>query len=231
MGVVKRASPLVRQVPSHGVGMADVGECAGESPRGQSRTRCRRSRGVLFEEGRHAGIGTQIFLAREARKGLGGAALFASGSARFRWGARGEIIAARCHSHECRGRSTTSFPLAWLVGAIHGGFHMTDFRWLPIWIALTLSALAPEAFAAPPKGPIYDHVLLISIDGLHAVDLSNYITANPNSTLATLAKNGVRYPNALTTAPSDSFPGLLAPTTGGTSRSTGVFYDDSYDRQ
>ena len=107
---------------------------------------------------------------------------------------------------------------------------MTDFRWLPIWIALTLSALAPEAFAAPPKGPIYDHVLLISIDGLHAVDLSNYITANPNSTLATLAKNGVRYPNALTTAPSDSFPGLLAPTTGGTSRSTGVFYDDSYDR-
>jgi len=39
-----------------------------------------------------------------------------------------------------------------------------------------------------------------------------------------------RYPNALTTAPSDSFPGLLAPTTGGTSRSTGVFYDDSYDR-
>src|SRR5262245_43054062 len=107
---------------------------------------------------------------------------------------------------------------------------MTDIRWLPAWIALTLSALAPEAFAAPPKGLIYDHVLLISIDGLHAVDLSNYITANPNSTLATLAKNGVRYPNALTTAPSDSFPGLLAPTTGGTSRSTGVFYDDSYDR-
>ena len=63
---------------------------------------------------------------------------------------------------------------------------MTDFRWLPAWIALTLSALAPEAFAAPPKGLIYDHVLLISVDGLHAVDLSNYITANPNSTLATI---------------------------------------------
>src|SRR6516162_1621258 len=107
---------------------------------------------------------------------------------------------------------------------------MTDFRWLAAWIALTLSALAPEAFAAPPKGLIYDHVLLISIDGLHAVDLSNYITATPHSTLAALAQNGVRYPNALTTAPSDSFPGLLAPTTGGTSRSTGVFYDDSYDR-
>jgi Type I phosphodiesterase / nucleotide pyrophosphatase len=33
-----------------------------------------------------------------------------------------------------------------------------------------------------------------------------------------------------TTKPSDSFPGLLAQLTGGTSKSTGVFYDDSYDR-
>lgn len=28
----------------------------------------------------------------------------------------------------------------------------------------------------------------------------------------------------------DSFPGLLAQITGGTSKSTGIFYDDSYDR-
>jgi len=106
---------------------------------------------------------------------------------------------------------------------------MRNFRSLLAWIALALGALAPEAVSAP-KGPTYDHVLMISVDGLHAIDLSNYITANPMSTLAMLAKNGVRYPNALTTAPSDSFPGLLAPTTGGTSKSTGVFYDDSYDR-
>src|SRR5215469_11361665 len=105
---------------------------------------------------------------------------------------------------------------------------MTHFRSLLAWTALALGALAPEAFAAP-KGPTYDHVLMISVDGLHAIDLSNYIAANPMSTLATLAATGVRYPNALTTAPSDSFPGLLAPTTGGTSKSTGVFYDDSYD--
>src|SRR5215471_17162355 len=110
-----------------------------------------------------------------------------------------------------------------------GGIHMRNFRSLLAWIALALGALAPEAVSAP-KGLIYDHVLLISVDGLHAVDLSNYITANPMSTLAMLAKNGVRYPNALTTGPSDSFPGLLAPTTGGTSKSTGVFYDASYDR-
>ena len=105
---------------------------------------------------------------------------------------------------------------------------MKHFRSLLAGTALAMT-LAPGAFAAP-KGATYDQVLMISVDGMHAVDLLNYINVNPKSTLATLAKNGVRYPNALTTAPSDSFPGLLAPTTGGTSKSTGVFYDDSYDR-
>ena len=38
------------------------------------------------------------------------------------------------------------------------------------------------------------------------------------------------YPNAVTTAPSDSFPGLVAQVTGGSPAVTGVFYDDSYDR-
>jgi hypothetical protein len=42
--------------------------------------------------------------------------------------------------------------------------------------------------------------------------------------------HGVTYTNASATKPSDSFPGLLAPISGGTSKSTGVFYDDSYDR-
>src|SRR6516162_8701932 len=106
---------------------------------------------------------------------------------------------------------------------------MKTLRSLLAGTAFVLTAFAPAAFAAP-KGATYDHVLMISVDGMHAVDLINYINDNPGSTLATLAKNGVRYPNALTTAPSDSFPGLLAPTTGGTSNSTGVFYDDSYDR-
>ena len=65
---------------------------------------------------------------------------------------------------------------------------------------------------------------------MHAVDLANYNAAHPSSTLARLAKSGVAYSNALTMAPSDSFPGTLALVTGGTPRSTGVFYDDSYDR-
>src|SRR5215471_13276323 len=73
-------------------------------------------------------------------------------------------------------------------------------------------------------------VLLISVDGLHAVDLANFIKANPNSTLARLSGHGVTYSNASSPRPSDSFPGLLALVTGGTPNSTGVWYDDSYDR-
>jgi hypothetical protein len=74
------------------------------------------------------------------------------------------------------------------------------------------------------------HVLLLSIDGFHAVDLSNCIASNLCPHLAGLARHGTTYANASTTRPSDSFPGLLAQLTGGTSKSTGVYYDDSYDR-
>ncbi|MDB5985998.1 MAG: type phosphodiesterase/nucleotide pyrophosphatase [Nevskia sp.] len=74
------------------------------------------------------------------------------------------------------------------------------------------------------------HVLLISVDGMHQVDLANWIKSNPSSTFASLANTGVTYSAATTTTPSDSFPGLLSMVTGGTPKSTGVYYDDSYDR-
>jgi hypothetical protein len=73
-------------------------------------------------------------------------------------------------------------------------------------------------------------VLLLSIDGFHAVDLSKCIASGLCPNLAGLAAHGTTYANASTTKPSDSFPGLLAQLTGGTSKSTGVYYDDSYDR-
>ena len=73
-------------------------------------------------------------------------------------------------------------------------------------------------------------VLLISVDGLHATDLTNYVKKYPNSALATLSKHGITYTNASTSKPSDSFPGILSAVTGGSPNSTGVFYDDSYDR-
>ena len=84
-----------------------------------------------------------------------------------------------------------------------------------------------QAQAAPAN---YEHVLLISIDGMHAIDMANYVVAHPTSTLAHLAQTGLFYPNALTSNPSDSFPGLVAQVTGGSPAVTGVFYDDSYDR-
>jgi hypothetical protein len=76
----------------------------------------------------------------------------------------------------------------------------------------------------------FEHVLLISVDGLHAVDLENCVATNLCPSLATLTNHAVVYPNASTTKPSDSFPGLLAQITGGTPKTHGVFYDDSYDR-
>src|SRR5450631_3589531 len=74
------------------------------------------------------------------------------------------------------------------------------------------------------------HVLLISVDGLHAQDVANCIAAKTCPTIALLAQTGVNYTNAYTPGLSDSFPGLAALVTGGSPKSTGLFYDASYDR-
>jgi predicted AlkP superfamily pyrophosphatase or phosphodiesterase len=87
---------------------------------------------------------------------------------------------------------------------------------------------AAGTFALPQKE--VKHVLLLSIDGLHEGDLARYLTQHPQSALAALAAHGAHYTSAATAMPSDSFPGLLAMLTGGTPKSTGVYYDDSYDR-
>ncbi len=102
--------------------------------------------------------------------------------------------------------------------------------------ALVLAALPmvsqPAAAGAPTAaiGGGYEHVLLISVDGMHAVDLANWIQSHPTSNFAKLAGAGIIYPNAFTTAPSDSFPGMIAQVTGGSPKTAGLFYDDSYDR-
>ena len=81
-------------------------------------------------------------------------------------------------------------------------------------------------------------VLLISIDGMHAVDYRNCATgisgvSNGTSycpNLAALGANGVNYVAASTSRPSDSFPGLMAIVTGATPRTMGIYYDVAYDR-
>lgn len=74
------------------------------------------------------------------------------------------------------------------------------------------------------------HALLISIDGLHQQDLAVCIAANTCPNIASLATTGVIYTGANTPGLSDSVPGLAALVTGGSPKSTGLFYDDIYDR-
>ena len=95
-------------------------------------------------------------------------------------------------------------------------------------IALTLLGQQP-ARANDNQGKI-KHVLLISVDGLHEVDVNNYVASHPNSAFARLRRHGISYTNASTSKPSDSFPGLVALVTGASPRTAGVYYDDSYDR-
>jgi len=87
------------------------------------------------------------------------------------------------------------------------------------------------------KGNI-KRVLLISVDGMHAVDFlncSNGISAINNGqpfcpALAALGKTGINYVAASTSKTSDSFPGLTAIITGGSPAYTGVYYDVAYSR-
>jgi len=74
------------------------------------------------------------------------------------------------------------------------------------------------------------HVLLISIDGMHALDYDNCVSAGTCPNLALLGQSGVSYKHTATSKPSDSFPGLTAIVTGGTPKSTGIYYDVAYDR-
>ena len=81
-------------------------------------------------------------------------------------------------------------------------------------------------------------VLLISIDGMHAVDYQNcaHGVANVNGgtpycpNLAALGADGLNYVAASTSRPSDSFPGLMTIVTGATPRTMGIYYDVAYDR-
>jgi hypothetical protein len=112
---------------------------------------------------------------------------------------------------------------------------------------IPLVALLASAVTTPAVAQFFDndwhqsqikHVLLISIDGMHAVDFQNCskgIAGVNNGSpycpnLASLATTGVNYVGASTSKPSDSFPGLMTIVTGATPRTMGVYYDVAYDR-
>ena len=105
--------------------------------------------------------------------------------------------------------------------------------------ALAASLIAMPLYAVPqPPGSGGDgnqdvdirHVLLISVDGLHALDLTNYVSSHPTSTLAALSAHGITYTNASASQPSDSFPGLASLVTGGSPATVGLWYDVTYNR-
>jgi hypothetical protein len=106
-------------------------------------------------------------------------------------------------------------------------------------LSLAAACSAASAFAQNSlgQGPI-KRVLLISVDGMHAVDFTNCAkgisTINNGEAycpaLAALSKTGVNYVAASTSKPSDSFPGLTAIVTGGSPALTGVYYDVAYAR-
>jgi hypothetical protein len=105
--------------------------------------------------------------------------------------------------------------------------------------ALVLFSLPSLLAATPPTGPHgVKHVLLISIDGMHALDFQNCANGVPGVSsgqpycpnLVGLSNTGVTYPHASTSSPSDSFPGSGALATGGLPATIGFYYDVAYNR-
>jgi hypothetical protein len=89
--------------------------------------------------------------------------------------------------------------------------------------------LEERALLSGTTGPD-QHVLLLSVDGLHQADVADPGLAAFLSNTLQLQNGGINYTNAHTTSPSDSFPGTLSYLTGAHPGTTGVFYDDSYLR-
>jgi Type I phosphodiesterase / nucleotide pyrophosphatase len=114
---------------------------------------------------------------------------------------------------------------------------VSDRRILSLGLAVLALASLLSPMAAAQTNSKIQHVLLISVDGMHSLDFANCAKGVPAfgnepycPHLAALSATGVHYLQALTTKPSDSFPGLVAQITGGTPRSAGMYYDVSYDR-
>ena len=97
---------------------------------------------------------------------------------------------------------------------------------LPSGNDATLNFIPPQPSTQGPA----QHVLLLSVDGLHQADVTDPNLAPDLTNILKLQQGGVSYTNASTTSPSDSFPGTLSYLTGAGPGTTGVFYDDSYSR-
>ena len=110
---------------------------------------------------------------------------------------------------------------------------MSRMRTRATVLACTAAVIAggstlPGAVAAKDRSG-NQHVLLLSVDGLHQSDLAWYVAQHPSSALAKLTRSGWEFTGAQTPVPSDSFPGMVGQVTGGNPQSTGVYYDDTWN--
>ena len=67
---------------------------------------------------------------------------------------------------------------------------MTIRRLFPLLLAALASFTAAAVAQSTPQSNI-QHVLLISVDGLHALDVANDVSKNPQSALAELSSQGI----------------------------------------
>jgi hypothetical protein len=106
------------------------------------------------------------------------------------------------------------------VGAAAAAMAMT--------VATTAALTVPvDSASAHPRSQ--QQVLLLSVDGLHQADLVRYVDDHQDSALASLVRTGTSFTHAQTPVPSDSFPGMVGQVTGGNPKTTGIYYDVSYD--
>ncbi len=97
-------------------------------------------------------------------------------------------------------------------------------------LALAVSLLCAGLAHSEDNDDKIRHVLMVSVDGMHQQDLARCMAHGTCPNIAELAEHGVIYTRAFTPGLSDSVPGLAALVTGGSPLSTGLFYDDVYDR-
>jgi hypothetical protein len=127
----------------------------------------------------------------------------------------------------------TEFRINWSNSAFKfSGLHPGKLRRRPAMLASAVAGVLLAAQTAPALADgdrTVDHVLLVSVDGLHQSDLAWYVQTHPGSTLAKLVAQGVDYSNASTPFPSDSYPGMIGQVTGGNPSTTGAYYDDTWN--
>lgn len=64
---------------------------------------------------------------------------------------------------------------------------------------LLTSVLSAPTWSPWSEWSAYKHIIVISVDGMHASDLDKYIALKPNSTFSALLETGIKYENGYTT--------------------------------